>query len=228
MLIQNVIHIFVCIFFFFLSQVFHKRRKLETCNGGIVGRGKEDGRSAEEDHSRSLGATRGNLIWISNLRASKEDAMGGNRKQEQTWRHFRWNPGGKLSGSWSTTTRTCTEVGTYLSEPTVWHSNNSLLYWKKPSQPRLPSRVITATKFLCGPSASVASERLFSTTSVVIDGWRSSLTANLPKEQTLVTYWLYNNKTSLLYCTWKSHVPACAAYPYPCTVVWLLARCCDR
>lgn len=74
------------------------------------------------------------------------------------------------------TTSASIEVQTYLSEPTILRSDNPLLYWKV-NQPRLPSLTVTATKFLCAPSTSVESKRLFSTASIIIDERRSRLTA---------------------------------------------------
>ncbi|XP_039602103.1 zinc finger BED domain-containing protein 4-like [Polypterus senegalus] len=75
-----------------------------------------------------------------------------------------------------TTSSACIEVQTYLSEPTIQRSDNPLLYWQV-NQPRLPTLVCTAAKFLCAPSTSVESERLFSTASIIIDERRSRLTA---------------------------------------------------
>ncbi len=51
-LILNV----TCVLLFI--QVLHKCRCIKTCKGCIHGRGKEDGRSAEEDHIRGLRASR--------------------------------------------------------------------------------------------------------------------------------------------------------------------------
>ena len=74
------------------------------------------------------------------------------------------------------TTSVRVEVQTYFSEPTILRSDNPLLYWKV-NQPRLPSLAFTAARFLCAPSTSVESERLFSTASNIIDEKRSRLTA---------------------------------------------------
>ncbi|XP_076828944.1 zinc finger BED domain-containing protein 4-like [Brachyhypopomus gauderio] len=68
------------------------------------------------------------------------------------------------------------EIQTYLSKPTIQRSDNSLLYWHV-NQPRLPTLASTAAKFLCAPTTSVESERLFSTAAIIIDERRSRLTA---------------------------------------------------
>lgn len=80
----------------------------------------------------------------------------------------------------ATTSSAHVEVQTYFSEPTILRSDNPLLYWKV-SQPRLPFLAVTAAKFLCAPSTSVESERLFSTASNIIDEKRSRLTAEKAK-----------------------------------------------
>lgn len=79
-------------------------------------------------------------------------------------------------GPESTTTNVRVEVQTYFSEPTIPRSDNPLLYWKI-NQPRLPSLAVTANKYLCAPSTSVESGRLFSTASIINDERRSRLTA---------------------------------------------------
>lgn len=79
-------------------------------------------------------------------------------------------------GPESTSTNVRVEVQTYFSEPTIPLSDSPLLYWRI-NQSRLPSLAITATTYLCAPSASVESERLFSTASIITNERRSRLTA---------------------------------------------------
>ncbi|CAI5678562.1 zinc finger BED domain-containing protein 4-like [Oreochromis niloticus] len=74
------------------------------------------------------------------------------------------------------TTSARIEVQTYLSEPTIQRSDNPLLYWQV-NKLRFPTLVSTAAKFLCAPTTSIESERLFSTASIIINERRSRLTA---------------------------------------------------
>lgn len=75
-----------------------------------------------------------------------------------------------------TTAGAICEMESYFREAPTERKNNPLHYWKI-NQARLPTMAATAAKFLCAPSTSVESERLFSTASIIIDEHRSRLTA---------------------------------------------------
>lgn len=68
------------------------------------------------------------------------------------------------------------EMESYLCEAPVERKNNPLHYWRA-NQARFPILAATAAKFLCAPSTSVESERLFSSASIIIEEHRSKLTA---------------------------------------------------
>lgn len=104
--------------------------------------------------------------WID--RASR----GGGCKKEQTLEAF-------LRKSWRKAHLVLNKpppVQTFFIKPNILRLDSPLLYWKV-NQTRLPCLARTAAKFLCAPSTSVESERLFCTASNIIDEKRSRLTA---------------------------------------------------
>lgn len=66
------------------------------------------------------------------------------------------------------------QIHTYLSQKTIPHSESPFKYWKD-HKLQFPTLAATAAKFLCAPSTSVDSERLFSTASNIIDAKRNRL-----------------------------------------------------
>ena len=66
-------------------------------------------------------------------------------------------------------------VDAYLKQPTESIKSNPLLYWKR-NQGNLPHLTKLALHYLCAPSASVASERLFSTAGNICTELRNHLT----------------------------------------------------
>ncbi|XP_023694531.2 zinc finger BED domain-containing protein 4-like isoform X2 [Paramormyrops kingsleyae] len=74
-------------------------------------------------------------------------------------------------------TSTSSQIQTYLAEQTIPRSDSPFQYWRI-NQHRFPALAATAVKFLCAPSTSVESERLFSTVSNVIGERSRRLTAD--------------------------------------------------
>lgn len=64
----------------------------------------------------------------------------------------------------------------YFQEPTIPCSESPFQFWEK-SHDSFPAVAAIALKFLSAPSTSVESERLFHTTSNIVDEKRNCLTA---------------------------------------------------
>ncbi|XP_057694491.1 zinc finger BED domain-containing protein 4-like [Corythoichthys intestinalis] len=69
------------------------------------------------------------------------------------------------------------QVQTYLMEQPCNRKSNPLQYWKQNAS-RFPPLADVAAKFLCAPSTSVDSERLFSAVSNILDEKRNRLSAD--------------------------------------------------
>ena len=62
----------------------------------------------------------------------------------------------------------------YLAEPTIPSTASPLEYWRS-NQARFPALARAARKYLCAPSTSVDSERLYSVASHVMDEKRNRI-----------------------------------------------------
>lgn len=74
----------------------------------------------------------------------------------------------------TTSTSSQVQIQTYLSQKTIASSESPYTYWMK-NKLLFPTLAATAAKFLCAPSTSVDSERLFSAASNIIDTKRNRL-----------------------------------------------------
>lgn len=74
----------------------------------------------------------------------------------------------------ASSTATQVQIETYLAEKTIHRLESPFEYWGK-NKERFPTLAATAAKFLCAPSTSVDSERLFSTASNILDEKRNRL-----------------------------------------------------
>lgn len=83
----------------------------------------------------------------------------------------------------ASSTATQVQIETYLAEKTIHRMESPFEYWGK-NKERFPSLAATAAKFLCTPSSSVDSERLFSTASNILHDKRNRLLGE--KVETLI------------------------------------------
>lgn len=84
------------------------------------------------------------------------------------------------------------ELEKYRAEPTIQHNDDPLLWWN--SHARLfPTLARLAKKFLCTPSSSTPSERVFSTAGNIVSAKRCSLA---PQNANLLIF-LYQNRKIL-------------------------------
>ncbi|XP_077382988.1 zinc finger BED domain-containing protein 4-like [Festucalex cinctus] len=83
----------------------------------------------------------------------------------------------------ASSTITQVQIETYLAEKTIHRMESPFEYWGK-NKERLLSLAMTAAKFLCAPSTSVDSERLFSAASNILDVKKNRLLGE--KVETLI------------------------------------------
>ena len=79
---------------------------------------------------------------------------------------------GEAGGASSTSSQV--QMHTYLSQKTIPQNESPFQYWSD-NKSQFPTLAATAAKFLCAPSTSVDSERLFSVASNIIDAKRNRL-----------------------------------------------------
>ncbi|KAJ8369558.1 hypothetical protein SKAU_G00095860 [Synaphobranchus kaupii] len=82
------------------------------------------------------------------------------------------------SGTGSNSDVALVQMQKYLKEPTISRSESPFQFWGK-KHDSFPAVAAIAVRFLSAPSTSVESERLFSTTSNVVDEKRNRLTAEM-------------------------------------------------
>lgn len=83
---------------------------------------------------------------------------------------------GQAAGSTSTTQDIPCEVASYLAEKPARSTEDPLLWWKV-NESRFPHVAVLARKYLAAPASSAPAERTFSTSGLVADKLRATLTS---------------------------------------------------